>query len=124
MSLTQHPVDSSGITPGAGIPDADLDHLVAATVVGAVPPPPSWCQPDAKPDHGIKDGLPVAFWLQDFGAAVWIETTDRTNEDGQIVRDVPTIELGIAPKGMTAAEARELGRALIAAAEAIEDEPW
>lgn len=28
----QHPVDSTGITMGAGIPDAGLDRLIAATI--------------------------------------------------------------------------------------------
>lgn len=75
----QHPVESTGITEGAGIPGPDLDKLITATIpvdsrpysncdllnraaahpprpdlmdIGPATPPPAWCLPGREPVWG------------------------------------------------------------------------
>ena len=52
MKHNPYPVDSSGVTVGAGIPAADLDRLIAATIQ-----PPADDEPFTSRDAMFPDGM-------------------------------------------------------------------
>jgi hypothetical protein len=88
----------------------------------ALPTPPAWCEPDARPDWDsvTADGGPLASWCRDFGDGVWIGCDD-TIQDGRWVRGPATIYLAeLFPEGMDAAGARRLGAQLLNAADTVD----
>ncbi|MGB3896016.1 MAG: hypothetical protein WA942_17400 [Mycolicibacter sinensis] len=103
---TAHPVDSSRVTQGSGIPDADLGRLIAATI-----PPPA----GAVEVHPWKGDRRRFYGTARSGAVLMAGDQDRA---GNIVAAWVAVENSVGRLG--ADEARGLAAALIAAADDLD----
>ncbi|HEU4360477.1 MAG TPA: hypothetical protein VFR27_03085 [Mycobacterium sp.] len=96
-----------------------------STVVGLVPavPAPAWALPGAAPRHDVLvgDGSPITSWFRDFGDDVWLACEDTRDGDRLLRSESRIHHSEPPPDGLTAAQARELARQLMAAANALTD---
>lgn len=102
---------------------ADYDTLVD---VGPATPPPSWCLPDAVPDWSSvaceRGAAPVCIWgrVVNFGgSSVWVSCEDQVI-GGRVLRSAPRILGAVDRDRCTPAQARDLARCLLAAADLID----
>jgi hypothetical protein len=117
------PTFQESCAAGQPVVCANADAYGPPEDLGPVPTPPSWCEPDARPDRSsvrMVDGAPIAAWERCLGD-VWVYCYD-TEENGRMVRSAARIAYTDPPAdGLDAAQARQLGRELMAAANTLAD---
>jgi len=102
----------------------DLTNQLALVDVGPATPPPSWCLPDAEPEwsrrtdeHG---GGQFCTWDRMVDGELWVGCRDEIVES-RVLRSQPRIFGTEEPgDGWTVAQARELARQLLAAADLVD----
>lgn len=135
--MTKFPVDSTYYpcchAIGAHGPDCTAENPPsrhALVDVGPATPPPSWCLPGAEPDWENchcpvgNGGGQLCVWSRSVGAnCVLIGCEDKV-VDGRVLRSEPRVfGIEVPRSGWTAAQARELARQLVAAADLIDQGP-
>ena len=89
------------------------------------PTPPAWCEPGATGEwQQLVKGGAVYAWTRDVRADMWITCEDRI-EAGRVLRSAPRIHVDqsqwIGDDGIDPATARQLGSALVAAADLLDN---
>jgi hypothetical protein len=91
------------------------------TDLGPAPTPPAWCLPGTAPNTESTGEGYLWSWSREFGEHVWIECED-TIANGRVLRGEPRIVYSEPPAdGVSPAQAKELARALMAAAGELDE---